>query len=126
MKHLIVFAISVCAAATPAIGDSWRNIPVPAGTIDDSNPTRPGLHDYSPPTPVGRGHGNAYFGAGYIEYLFSGGPTPHLPPKRVYVGPVEGAPYGNRRLRLRQGMSPRGGVYVGLPEHTEITPYPGR
>ena len=65
-----------------------------SGVVLDFDPTSPGLHDYAPPTPVGRGYGNAYLGAGYMEFLYSGpgGRAPHLPPRRVYVGPVESQP----------------------------------
>jgi hypothetical protein len=120
-RRAILFALVLCTAASPAIGDS-RSREVMTGGVSDFDPTSPGLHDYTPPTPVARGHGNAYFGAGYMEFLFSGGRTPQLPPRRVYVGPLESEPYGNRRLRLREGMSPRAGVYIGLPEGTPLLP----
>ena len=112
------FSVAVPAlAATPAVAE-WRARPAPTGVIEDVDPTRSGLHDYTPPTPIGRGHGNAYFGAGYAEFLFGGSSTARLPPKTVYAGPLESWPYGNRRLRLRAGQSPRAGVYMALPEHT--------
>ena len=93
-----------------------------APVVADFDPTSLGLHDYAPPTPIGGGFGNAYFGGGYMEYLFSGGRTPHLPPHRVYAGPVHTEPYSNRRLQLRAGMTPRGGVYVGIPEGVALVP----
>ena len=116
-------AVSPAAAAdlvaSPAVTTWSHERPATVGVIEDRDPTRPGLHDYTPPTPIGRGHGNAYFGAGYVEFLFSGSRRmPHLPPKTVYAGPLESWPYGNRRLRLRAGMSPRAGTYVALPEYT--------
>ena len=116
----IVLALVLCAAASPAIGGPRSQ--VVTGVVSDFDPTSPGLHDYTPPTPVGRGHGNAYFGAGYMEFLFSGSRTPRLPPRRVYAGPLESEPYGNRRQRLREGMSPRAGVYIALPERTPLLP----
>jgi lipoprotein-anchoring transpeptidase ErfK/SrfK len=112
--RLAMCLLAAISAAQPAgAGSVWT------GTVQDSDPTRPDPNDYLPPTPVGRGNGNAYFGAGYIEYLYSGGRTPQLPPKRIYVGPLERSPYGNRRLQLRAGMSPRAGTYVGLPAPIE-------
>jgi hypothetical protein len=116
MKSIIISAIlSICAAAAPAVADPFRSHVVAPGLVDDFDPTSPGAHDYAPPTPIGRGHGPAYFGAGYVEFLFSGGRTPRLPPATVYVGPTESGPYGNRRLQLRQRMSPRAGTYLGVP-----------
>jgi hypothetical protein len=118
MRRAILLALLISVTSVPALAQS------PFPVVADVNPTRPGLHDYAPPTPVGRGYGNAYFGAGYMEFLFSGSGarTPHLPPRRVYVGPLESEPYGNRRVQLRQGMSPRAGTYMALPEHTVVVP----
>jgi hypothetical protein len=115
MKFVVSIVLSVCAAAAPAAADPFYRRAVVPGFVDDFDPTSPGLHDYAPPTPVGRGHGPAYFGAGYVEFLFSGGRTPRLPPATVYIGPLESRPYSNRRLQLRHGMSPRAGTYMGLP-----------
>lgn len=117
MRRIIFAALLVAFATTPTIAEWSRVRPA---MIEDRDPTRSGLHDYAPPTPVGRGHGNAYFGAGYVEFLFSGGSTPRLPPKTVYAGPLENWAYGNRRLRLRAGQSPRAGTYMALPEHTPL------
>jgi hypothetical protein len=125
MKRLILAGLSLCAAVMPAAaGEPPHSRPAAAGVVQDFNPTNPNPHDYTPPTPVGRGHGNAYFGAGYVEFLYSGGGsrTPRLPPRRVYVGPLESEPYGNRRMQLRQGMSPRAGVYTALPEGSTLVP----
>ena len=116
--------VFVDAAAAPAAAEWPRVRPTPIGAVEDFDPTRSGLHDYTPPTPIGRGHGNAYFGAGYAEFLFGGSRTPRLPPKTVYAGPLENSPYVNRRLRLREGMSPRAGIYMALPEHAPLF-YPG-
>jgi hypothetical protein len=113
--------ICIDLAAGPAIAEWSYARPMNIGIVEDRNPTRSGLHDYVPPTPIGRGHGNAYFGAGYVEFLFSGGSTPRLPPKTVYAGPLESWPHGNRRLRLRAGQSPRAGTYMALPEHTPLS-----
>jgi hypothetical protein len=115
MKRVILVVLSVCAVATPALADPLYSRGAVPGFVDDFDPTNPEPHDYTPPTPIGRGHGPPYFGAGYVEFLFSGGRTPRLPPATVYVGPVESAPYGNRRLQLRHGMSPRAGTYLGVP-----------
>jgi hypothetical protein len=117
MRRAILAALFLCAAAASAGAGPrhWRPTVVGVQSFD---PTSPGLHEYTPPTPASpayANYGNAYFGAGYVEYLFSGGRAPRLPPYRVYVGPLETVPYSNRRLRLREGMSPRAGVYVGLP-----------
>ena len=122
MRKMVLVGFAVCLASAPSAADHFHSRKV--GIVADVNPTRPGLHDYAPPTPVGRGHGNAYFGAGYMEFLYSGGISrpPSLPPRRVYVGPLESEPYGNRRLQLRQGMSPRAGTYMSLPEHTVLVP----
>src|SRR5262245_47605590 len=112
MKRLALVGLSLCAVVTPvASGESLRLRPAAAGVVQDFDPTSPDLHEYAPPTPAGRGHGNAYLGAGYLEFLYSGSGSrpPRLPPRRVYVGPVESEPYENRRLQLRQGMSPRAG-----------------
>ena len=119
MVRLILTGLSLYAVVMPATaGEPLYSRPAAAGIVQDFNPTNPNLHDYTPPTPVGRGHGNAYFGAGYMEFLYSGGASrpPQLPPRRVYVGPLESEPYGNRRVQLRQGMSPRAGTYIALPE----------
>jgi len=119
MKRLILAGWSLGVVAMPAAaGEPLHSPPAAGGIAQNFNPTNPNLHDYTPPTPVGRGHGNAYFGAGYVEFLYSGSGsrTPRLPPRRVYVGPLDSEPYGNRRVQLRQGMSPRAGVYIALPE----------
>lgn len=120
MRTMILAALAIGTASAATAGE--RYYAHPAGIVADVDPTRLGLHDYAPPTPVGRGYGNAYVGAGYIEYLYSGGGarTPALPPRRVYVGPLETEPYGNRRVQLRHGMSPRAGTYVSLPEYTRL------
>jgi hypothetical protein len=125
MKRLILAGLLLCAVVTPAAaGESLYSHPAAVGVVQDFNPTNPHLHDYTPPTPVGRGHGSAYFGAGYVEFLYSGSGSrpPRLPPRRVYVGPLESEPYGNRRMQLRQGMSPRAGVYIALPEGSAFVP----
>jgi len=121
MKRLILAGLSLCVVVMPAAaGEPLYSRPA----VQDFNPTNPNLHDYTPPTPVGRGHGNVYFGAGYMEFLYSGGAsrTPRLPPRRVYVGPLESEPYSNsnRRVQLRQGMSPRAGTYIALPEDSAL------
>lgn len=119
MERLIFAGLSLCAVVMPAAaGEPLRPRPAAAEVVQHLNPTNPNLHDYMPPTPVGRGHGNAYFGAGYVEFLYSGGGsrTPPLLPKRIYVGPLESKPYGNRRMQLRHGMSPRAGTYMALPQ----------
>jgi|SRR5215470_11514911 len=119
LVRLVLAGLSLCALVMPAAaGEPLYSRPAPEGFVQDFNPTNPNLHDYTPPTPVGRGHGNAYFGAGYMEFLYSGGTSrpPPLPPRRVYVGPLESEPYGNRRVQLRQGMSPRAGTYIAVPE----------
>jgi len=115
---LVLAGLSLCALVMPAAGEPLYSRPAPEGFVQDFNPTNPHLHDYTPPTPVGRGHGNAYFGAGYMEFLYSGGGSrpPRLPSQRVYVGPLESGPYDNRRVQLRQGMSPRAGTYIAVPE----------
>ena len=134
IRAALLGVLSMAVADVATAADLVASPPVAAwsgsqaamiGVIEDRDPTRSGLHDYAPPTPIGRGHGNASFGAGYVEFLFSGGRAPHLPPKTVYAGPIESSPYGNRRLRLRAGMSPRAGVYLALPEHTPLV-YGGR
>jgi hypothetical protein len=116
MRYIIISAVlTLCVVTAVAAGEQspWR-APGPV-FVDDTDPAGPAWHDYVPPTPIGRGNGSAYFGAGYVEFLFSGGRTPRLPPRRVYVGPLESEPYGNRRSQLRHGMSPRAGVYVAQP-----------
>lgn len=115
MKCVISIALIICATAAPAAADPFHSRAAGPGFVEDFDPTSPGAHDYAPPTPVGRGHGPAYFGAGYTEFLFSGGRTPRLPPATVYVGPLERGLHGNRRSQLRQGMSPRAGTYLGVP-----------
>jgi hypothetical protein len=125
MRTMIFATLALGVASAATAGERYygeRYYGHPAGIVADVNPTRLGLHDYAPPTPVGRGHGNAYVGAGYIEFLYSGGGArpPALPPRRVYVGPLESEPYGNRRVQLRHGMSPRAGTYVSLPEYTRL------
>jgi hypothetical protein len=115
MKHILSIALSVCAIAAPAIADPLHPRAVVSGFVGDFDPMSAEPHDYTPPTPIGRGNGSAYFGAGYVEFLFSGGRTPRLPPATLYVGPLETAPYSNRRLQLRHGMSPRAGTYLGMP-----------
>ena len=115
----VILGLTMCAVVMPAAaGEPLRSRPATVGIVQDFDPTNPGLHDYTPPTPAGRGHGNAYLGAGYVEFLYSGSGSrpPRLPPRRVYVGPIESEPYGNRREQLRQGMSPRAGTYIALPE----------
>src|SRR5262245_43806690 len=119
MERLILAQLLLCMVVIPAAaGEPLHSRPPAEAFVQDSNPTDPNLHDYTPPTPVGRGHGNAYFGAGYMEFLYSGGGSrqPRLPPGRVFVGPLESGPYGNRRVQLRLGMSPRAGTYIALPE----------
>ena len=120
MLRCQLFGVAADLVASPPAAAWSYERPATIGVVEDRNPTRPGLHDYTPPTPIGRGHGAAYFGAGYVEFLFSGGRAPRLPPKTVYAGPIESSPYGNRRLRLRAGMSPRAGTYLALPEHTPL------
>lgn len=125
MKRLILVGLLLSTVVTPSIaGEPARSRPTDGSVIQDFDPTAPGLHDYAPPTPVGRGRGNAYLGSGYIEFLYSGSAsrTPRLPPGRVYVGPLESGPYGNRRLQLREGMSPRAGTYMALPEARPVVP----
>jgi hypothetical protein len=112
MRSAILAGLVLCAAAAPVAAEPLRSRVVPGGVVLDFDPTSPGLHEYAPPTPIGRGYGNAYLGAGYIEFLYSGSGsrTPSLPPRRIYAGPLEQSePYSNRRVRLRQGMSPRAG-----------------
>jgi hypothetical protein len=115
MRFILPLLLSLCAATASVAGElrPWR--PAAPALVDDFDPTSPYPHDYVPPTPVGRGNGAAYFGAGYVEFLFSGGRTPRLPPKTVYVGPLEREPFGNRRTQLRHGMSPRAGTYFAVP-----------
>jgi hypothetical protein len=123
MRYVIPVVLSVCAAVAPALAEPPRSRAVVPGVVQNFDPTSPGLHDYTPPTPVGRGYGGgAYFGAGYMEFLFSGGRTPRLPPATVYVGPMERAPYGNRRMQLRRSTTPRAGVYVAVPTEPELVP----
>lgn len=123
MRYVISAVLLVCAATAPAVAEPpLRSRAAVPGFVQDFDPTSPGLHDYTPPTPAGRGGGGAaYFGAGYVEFLFSGGRTPRLPPATVYVGPLESGPYSNRRLQLRQGMS-RAGVYVAVPTEPVLVP----
>jgi len=124
IRRVIPVGLSLCVVMPAAAGEPLHSRPAAATIVQDFDPTNPQLHDYTPPTPVGRGHGNAYFGAGYVEFLYSGSGsrTPRLPPRRVYVGPLESEPYGNRRTQLRQGMSPRAGVYIGLPDGSALVP----
>ena len=125
MERLILAGLSLCTLAMPATaGEPLYSRPASAAIVQDFNPANPNLHDYTPPTPVGRGHGNAYLGGGYMEFLYSGGGSrpPRLPPRRVYVGPLESEPYDNRRVQLRQGMSPRAGTYVAVPEDGAFVP----
>lgn len=122
MKCASLGGLYILLVAMPAIAEPLHSHGMQTGIVQDFDPTSPGLHDYAPPQAVGRGHANAHFGAGYIEFLFSGGNTPRLPPRRVYVGPLESEPYGNRRLQLREGMSPRAGTYIGLPEGERLVP----